>query len=148
MTVLERAGVVSVEALITAAQLCWAGHVSRMSADRLPKQVLYSELLHGKRKRGGQRLRYKDVLKRHLKCAKINTDTWEQVASSRPTWRNALHQVITRVEEKRAAVHLSAHERRHSIPSVSDFTCVNCKRLCRSKGGLAAHLRACRGTPV
>ena len=89
VAVLERADVVSVEALITAAQLCWAGHVSRMSADRLPKQVLYSELLHGKRKRGGQRLRYKDVLKRHLKCAKINTDTWEQVASSRPTWRNA-----------------------------------------------------------
>ncbi|CAG9129032.1 unnamed protein product [Plutella xylostella] len=33
---------------------------------RLPKAVLYSELSRGKRNRGGQYLRYKDVLKRHL----------------------------------------------------------------------------------
>ena len=49
-----------------------------MSGNRLPKQVFYSELLHRKRKRGGQKLHLKDVLKRHMKCAEIDTDTWER----------------------------------------------------------------------
>ena len=102
VTVLERAGVVSVEALITSAQLRWAGHVPHMSGARLPKQMLYSELLHGKRMRGGQKLRYKDVLKRQMKCAEVDTDAWEQQASSRSTWRKVLHQATIRVEEKRA----------------------------------------------
>ncbi|XP_061716620.1 uncharacterized protein LOC133524551 [Cydia pomonella] len=47
-------------------QLRWWGHVLRMDDHRLPKGVLYSELVVGKRKHGVQHLRYKDVLKQHL----------------------------------------------------------------------------------
>ena len=61
--VLRRAECVSVEALIASAQLRWAGHVHRMDDKRLPKILLYSELKEGSRSTGGQRLRYKDVLK-------------------------------------------------------------------------------------
>ena len=39
----------------------------RMSLDRLPKQVLYSQLSSGHRKRGHPRLRFKDTFKRNLK---------------------------------------------------------------------------------
>ena len=52
--------------------------------DRLPKAVMYAELTEGQRKRGGQKLRYRDVFKRHLKAADI--DTWERKASDRATW--------------------------------------------------------------
>ena len=51
--VLKRAGADSVEALITAAQLPWAGHVWRIPDERIPKlllYVLYGELQQGKRK--------------------------------------------------------------------------------------------------
>jgi len=38
-----------------------------MPDNRLTKAVLYGELSVGKRKTGGQKLRYKDVVKRHMK---------------------------------------------------------------------------------
>ena len=147
VSVLERAEAVSVEALITSAQLRWAGHVSRMSEDRLPKQVLYSELLHGRRKRGRPILRYKDVLKRHMKCAEIDPNTWEQQAIVRPAWRSTLHQTVKKVEEKRTFDYLLAHERRHTILTTSDYSCDKCKQACRSRAGPAAHLRACNTKP-
>jgi len=36
-----------------AAQFRWTGHVIRMSNDRLPKIIFYSELKDGARARGG-----------------------------------------------------------------------------------------------
>jgi len=47
---------------------------------RQPKAVLYGELSVGKRKTGGQKLRYKNVLKRHMKNGAINNFTWEKQA--------------------------------------------------------------------
>jgi len=35
----------------------------------LPKSIMYGELAEGNRLVGGQKLRYKDVLKRNLKAA-------------------------------------------------------------------------------
>ena len=78
--VLQKASMESVEAMLVKSQLRWAGHVVRMPDDRLPKTVFYGELTSGKRKRGGQKLRYKDVLKHHLKAADMDVDTWESDA--------------------------------------------------------------------
>jgi len=78
--VLERAKTESAEALITASLLRWAGHVWRMTDKRLPKAVLYGELSVGKRKTGSQKLRYKNVAKRHMKNGAINDFTWEKQA--------------------------------------------------------------------
>ena len=63
----RRALTVSVEALITVSQLCSAGHVRRMAKSRLSKALFYSELRQGKKSQGGQKLRFKDVLKWHMK---------------------------------------------------------------------------------
>lgn len=141
--VLRRAQCVSVEALITSSQLRWAGHVLRMSDDRLPKAVFYSELREGKRSVGGQKLRYKDTLKRHLKIAEIPIDTWEDIASQRQEWRTAVKRAITKTEEKRRKDYERAHERRHTTTACRDFICSKCHRCCRSRAGLAAHARAC-----
>ena len=72
--VLRRANMSSIEATLTASQLRWTGHIIRMNDSRLPKAVSYGELAKGKRLRGGQRLRYKDVVKRHLKATHITVD--------------------------------------------------------------------------
>ena len=52
-----------IEHHIKRAQLRWSGHLVRMSDDRIPKAVFYGELDAGHQTRGGQRKRYKDVLK-------------------------------------------------------------------------------------
>ena len=60
--VLRRANTSSIEATLTASQLRSTGQIIHMNDSRLPKAVLYGELTKGKRLRGGQRLRYKDVV--------------------------------------------------------------------------------------
>ena len=72
--VLRWANMSSIEATLTASQIRWTGHIIRMNDSRLPKAVFYGELPEGKRLRGGQWLRYKDVVKRHLKATHITVD--------------------------------------------------------------------------
>ena len=61
-----------------------------MNDSRLLKAVFYGELAKGKRLRGGQRLRYKDVDKRHLKSTHITVDHWETLARDPQQWRQAI----------------------------------------------------------
>ena len=58
----------NIEATLTASQLRWTGHIIRIYDRRLPKTVFYREFAKMKRLHGGQRLRYKDIVKRHLKA--------------------------------------------------------------------------------
>ena len=141
--VVHRADTVSVEALITVSQLRWAGHVCRMANSRLPKAVFYSKLHHGKRSHGGPKLRFKDVLKRHLKKTGISHKTWEEESAHRVKWQGLLRKAMSAVEEQRQQEYQLAHVRRHSAPTSSSFQCNNCHRYCRSRAGLIAHMRAC-----
>ena len=78
--ILERTGLPSMEDLLIRTNLRWTGHLIRMSPDRLPKQVLYSQLSAGHIKRGRPRLRFKDTIKRNLKLRDIKTDTWTSLS--------------------------------------------------------------------
>ncbi|KAL0852563.1 hypothetical protein ABMA27_016982 [Loxostege sticticalis] len=82
-------------------QLRWAGHISRMSDNRVAKRIFYSELQAGKRKQGGQLLRYKDVLKRHLKHLNLEPSKWEEMAGDRPAWRHTVRNKVFEFERKR-----------------------------------------------
>ena len=60
--VLERLNLKSIEAIFMKHQLRWAGHVTRMESERLPKPQFFGELSKGKRKKGAPRKRFKDQL--------------------------------------------------------------------------------------
>ena len=64
--------------------------MQRMSDNRMPKQIFYSELSSGARSRGGQRKRYKDTLKQTLKMTGIGTETRHELTESRTGWRQAV----------------------------------------------------------
>ena len=46
----------------------WAGHLTCMEENRIPKALFYGELAGGHRSRGGRHTSYKDVLKYNLKA--------------------------------------------------------------------------------
>lgn len=142
--VLQRAGLPSIESMVTASQLRWAGHVRRMPEHRLPKMVFYGELSEGKRQQGGQILRYKDTLKRSLGKANIDVDRWESLASDRISWRLAVRNTIKTVEDRRNEMYKRQHDLRHGAVDsfTSDYQCITCRRNFRSNAGLSSHKRA------
>ena len=110
--VLERAKAESVFSLLKRSQLRWAGHVFRMEDSRIPKQLLYSELADGSRKRGRPKLRYKDTLKASFKDCHIDPETWEQSASDRPAWRHQVWKGANSYEKHRIAKKKEQRRRR------------------------------------
>ena len=116
--VLKRAGMQSVHTLLKLAQLRWTGHVTRMSDERLTKEILYGELQVGKRFHGGQKKRYKDTLKASLKDFNIPTESCEQIAQDRTKWRGLIRRRADEYEAKRISeaeqyVHSGKPELRH-----------------------------------
>ena len=141
--VLKMADMPSVEALLSAANIRWTGHVSRMNDSRLPKSIMYGELSLGSRSVGGQKLRFKDVFKRNLKIAGGPVDDWEELAGDRVAYREVSRRAIVQVEQRRYDEYMTARERRHNPPPVGEaLQCPHCGQLCRRRVGLAAHMRA------
>ena len=134
----RRAGLESVEATLAASQLRWTGHVVRMDENRIPKMLLYGELSSGRRKAGGQKLRYKDVVKRHLKAMDIHTASWEELAQDRSEWRRNIYNGKTRIEKKIADESALRHYRRHNPGS---YQCSTCDKLFHTERGLQQHCR-------
>ena len=92
-----------VEALIISHRLGWAGHVFRMSDERLPKKLLMSELVisrdSGCRKADRPNLRYKDTVK-----ATNHTMSFEsnhiQNAEEKRARRNAQQNIAVQAEAR------------------------------------------------
>ena len=83
-------GLASMADILIERNLRWTGHVHRMDAERLPRQLLYSQLSTGTRNQGRPRLRFKDVVKRNLKWRNISRDSWQTGACNRPAWRTMI----------------------------------------------------------
>ena len=87
--ILRRANLPCMADILIERNLRWVGHVHRMENDRLPRQLLYSQLKEGKRNQGRPRLRFKDVAKRNMKWREINLNSWQTTAKNRVAWRTA-----------------------------------------------------------
>ena len=88
--IFKRSGLASMADILIERNLRWTGHVHRMESGRLPRQLLYSQLSRGARNRGRPRLRFKDVVKRNLKCRNISKNTWQSDAEQRPVWKDLI----------------------------------------------------------
>ena len=146
-TVLERAGCTSMFTLLKQRHMRWLGHVVRMDDERIPKDLLYRELVQGKRPTGRPQLRFKDVCKRDLKALNIDQNNWEATALRRSAWRQTVQNGLSNFEETLAQQHREKRMRRkaaaHADRPASDFVCVLCHRDCHSRIGLVSHTRRC-----
>ncbi|XP_019645840.1 PREDICTED: protocadherin Fat 4-like [Branchiostoma belcheri] len=133
--ILQRADLPSIHTLLRRAQVRWAGHLVRMPDTRLPKRLLYSELVEGKRSVGGQKKRFKDTLKTTLKSFKIDTSTWESAAQNRAAWRSHISSGATLYEKTRIAEAVRKRASRAAPTSRTPEThlCPTCGRTFRAR---------------
>ena len=91
-----------------------------MPNGRIPKHMLYGELVTGTRTAGRPYLRYRDTCKRYMKVAGIATTTWEEAADDRGHWRAVVKAGMRRGEENRSehgAVKREKRKRKSSHPA-------------------------------
>ena len=69
-----------------------------MGKGRIPKDLLYSELEKGTCKTGCPLLHFKDVCKRDMMSAAIDTESWELMVEDRSTWRHLVKEGIKHAE--------------------------------------------------
>ena len=141
----DRTNTPSITVLLGQKHLRWVGHVIRMPAHRLPRQILYGQLLDGQRSAGGQKKRYKDHIKTLLKKCDIKPPALESLAVDRHTWCSTCHQGITRLQEKfterRVQRRAQRHQRATAPPTTTAaFPCPSCDKVCGSRIGLSSHL--------
>ena len=141
--VLETCHITGIEAFLLSAQLRWTGHVIHMEDTWLPKQVFYSQLEQGTRSQGGQRKRYKDVLKSSLKACNINPHDLESSVQDRSSWRALCKTSVLQFESDRVnKLQEKRSQRKTGVrPTTGGFTCVTCGRTCASQIGLLSHRR-------
>ena len=143
--VLETADVLSIEAVIHRHRLRWTGHLIRMKDNRIPKQMLYGELVNGKRPQQKPRLRFKDCVKASLKDCVINDTYWESSACHRSRWRRQIRDGVDSFERVRISheeLKRAARKRATGMVSSKVFVCNVCGRVCMSKAGLISHQRS------
>ena len=148
--VLRRTKSVSVENIIFRHHLRWIGHLVRMDDTRLPKQLLYGELLEGKRSVGRQLKRYRDQSLSVLKVCHINWRDLEALAKDRDKWRAACKQGLQSKErdrlewlEKRRAKRRAKTATTTAAKTPTHF-CPDCGRGCLSRIGLVSYSRVHR----
>lgn len=78
----------SLDQLVAARKLRWAGHVARMGHERLPRRFLTS-WIRNPRPHGRPQFTYGHSLNKTLEWAGISTDfaVWSELAQDRPAWR-------------------------------------------------------------
>ncbi|KXJ06125.1 hypothetical protein AC249_AIPGENE16751 [Exaiptasia diaphana] len=126
----------------------WIGHMIRMDDGRIPKDILYGELIEGKRPIGRPKLRFKDICKRDLKSLRIDLDKWESIAADRTRWKHSVNEAISHFEtslrQQRDEKRLQRkHRSKITQPSSSNFICPKCHKDCHAFIGLTSHTKHC-----
>ena len=83
----------SMSGILMKYRLNWLGHLARMEHSRLPKQLLFGELLK-KRPCHGVKKRWRDVATADVKAIDVGDD-WYHVAQDRMVWRSVCRKVLS-----------------------------------------------------
>ena len=81
--------------LIKHGRLQWAGHVARMSEERLAKVIFSREYGRGRRLRGRLRTRWICPIEEDARAVDVQGD-WRSTAQDRATWKSTIYSVMAR----------------------------------------------------
>ena len=122
--------------ILTSHRLHWLGHLARMEDHRMPKQLLFRELV---------RTRPRRILKKRwcevrsdLQAIGVSADEWYEVAQHRLKWLQVCTDGVRTVVDQRQQSGCPANR-----ASVADNFPCPCGRSIRSKGGCTRHSRFC-----
>ena len=95
-----------ISSILVQRRLRFLRHLSRMSNDRLSKQLLVSAPVGGKRTAGRQKRRWNDMVSSDLKECNLS-EPWREQAQERDSWRttirNRVEHLNRRAEDMRRA---------------------------------------------
>ena len=89
-----------------------------MGPERIPKALMFGELHAGKRKQGGQRKRYKDVLKASLKSYGADPSSFESIVNNCTLWHTSCNNGLKIFKAARTARLPEQHRHRHAGDTV------------------------------
>ena len=90
-------------------RLRWLGYLGRMSSDRLPKQLLFGELLK-RRPFYGAKKRWRDEVMSDLRA--ISVEDWYVACQDRERWSNLCAIAVDEVAQCREGVLPTEHPRK------------------------------------
>ena len=82
-------GIQVIDYYVARRQLMWLGHVSRMSADRIPRRML-SCWINNKRPKGRPEMTYGSTMKKQMAKFGIEFTSWPTLARDEQMWSDAL----------------------------------------------------------
>ena len=144
----SRANIETVETMVRKRRLRWLGHVARMDAGRIPRQLLVCKLEAGKRAVGGQKLRWADIATKDLKRCGIDKD-WRERAQDHDEWNAVIESRVgelnVEAEELEKVKKDERKQRRENklMEAQTELQCkeVGCGFCAQSKAGLVNHQR-------
>ena len=140
----------SLEDMVMARQLCWLGHVARMSEERIPKKVLFGWLPQ-RRPAHGTKMRWRDRVRRDLRKFHIDENTWFKECQERPVWRRKCRDGLrettkerlaedeVRRSVRRNAAAAAATGQQSATDTIRSLTCDTCQRSFRRRQDIARH---------
>ena len=93
-----------------------------MPSNRLPRRILYGELVNGQRLPGGPKLRYMDHIRRILHKCNISTVELEQLSTDRDTWKSACASGLATYNVAADQAAEDRRTRRHNPPKRCTYT--------------------------
>ena len=129
---LLKTGSESIEANLRRRRVLFAGFVVRMEDTKLPKCVMFGEMVGGAGCVGGQEKNWLGCLLDDLRAFGINADQWTTAAQDKGEWRRTAEQGVEHFIAKWIVAEKTKAELRHAVvcPNVTGRTK---KRIAQSK---------------